>query len=193
MSVAQTPAKSAPRPAPTAVAAAASQVAPKKRPRARKGPRTVREVGIRASAEGKKIAAAILEVLGGARTPPTAAEALGCSLPRYYALEARALEGLLAACEPRSAGRQRSPERAIGELERHCARLERECARAQALVRASHRAIGLPAPPSRPSKPGTGRKRRPKRPAARALVAAKAIAETKPATGTAPPDAAPSS
>ena len=47
-------------------------------------------------AEAKRISSAILEVLAGARTPVDAAGALGVTLPRYYALEARALEGFLA-------------------------------------------------------------------------------------------------
>src|SRR5260221_13686581 len=57
------------------------------------------------SATARKQAAAILEVLAGARTTGQAAEALGVSLPRYYQLEQRALEGLLSACEPRPQGR----------------------------------------------------------------------------------------
>jgi len=41
----------------------------------------------------------------GARTPTEAAQALGLSLPRYYLLEERALQGMLVACEPRSMSR----------------------------------------------------------------------------------------
>ena len=43
-----------------------------------------RNLGEGASAEAKRVAAAILEVLAGARTPTEAAQALGLSLPRYY-------------------------------------------------------------------------------------------------------------
>ena len=50
--------------------------------------------------EAQRLAAAILEVLAGVRSPPAASELLGISLPRYYQLEARALEGLVAALGP---------------------------------------------------------------------------------------------
>lgn len=44
-----------------------------------------------ASPEARKLAAAILEVLGGTLTPADAAAAMGVSPPRYYLLESRAL------------------------------------------------------------------------------------------------------
>jgi len=53
------------------------------------------------SREVQRLAAAILEVLAGARTPAQAASALNVSLPRYYQVEARALRGLVAACADR--------------------------------------------------------------------------------------------
>ena len=59
-----------------------------------------------ASREAKRLAAVLLDVLAGARTPPQAAEVLGVSLPRYYQLEDRGLAGLVAACEARPRGRQ---------------------------------------------------------------------------------------
>src|SRR5260370_37614406 len=58
------------------------------------------------SRQAKQRAAAILEVLAGARSPTDAAVALGVSLPRYYLLEEKALAGLLAACEPQPCGRE---------------------------------------------------------------------------------------
>ncbi len=57
-----------------------------------------------ASREAQRLAAAILEVLAGVRTPTDAAAALEISLPRYYLWEQRALAGLVAACEPRPVG-----------------------------------------------------------------------------------------
>ncbi len=63
------------------------------------------------SREANRVAAAILEVLAGVRTPTCAAEALAISLPRYYQWEERALEGLLLACEPRPLGRMRTRPR----------------------------------------------------------------------------------
>ena len=121
----------------------------------------------------RRQAAAILEVLAGARTPAEAAQALSVSLPRYYLLEVRALQGMLVACEPRPLGRQQTAASALVTLQRECEQLRRECARQQALVRAAQRTIGLaaPAPPTaKPDKKGGKRRRR--RPTARGLRAA---------------------
>jgi hypothetical protein len=134
------------------------------------------------SAAARKQAAAILEVLAGARTPGQAAEALGVSLPRYYQLEQRALEGLLAACEPRVKGRVRSEASVSARLRRDNERLQRELNRQQALVRLTQRNVGLP-PPVSPSKP-SGKKRR-RRPVARALAVAERLHEDS-ANGPAP-------
>jgi hypothetical protein len=134
----------------------------------RRGP--FQELGAGASAQARQQAAAILEVLAGVRTPTQAAEALAVSLPRYYLLETRALQGMLLACEPRRLGRQATAESALAALGRECEQLRRECARQQALVRAAQRTIGLTAAkPVTPSKPGAKRRRRP---TARALRAA---------------------
>jgi hypothetical protein len=121
-----------------------------------------------ASREARKLAAAILEVLAGARAPGEAARVLGVSLARYYQLEVRAVAGLVAACEDR---RRRGRGRAGGELtalRRECEQLRRDCARQQALVRAARRTVGLAAPAPATPPPGGG-KRRPRRPTARAL------------------------
>src|SRR5262249_22422485 len=76
------------------------------------------DLGSERSRDAKRLAAAILEVLAGARTPAQAAAALGVSLPRYYHLESRALHGLLAACEPKPKGRVRRPENELAALRR---------------------------------------------------------------------------
>jgi hypothetical protein len=141
-------------------------------------PRGSNSDGFGASRDAQRRAALVLEVLAGVRTPAAAAEALGISLPRYYQVEARALGGLVAACEPRPTGRQANTEQQLAAMGRRCARLEREHARAQALVRAVQRSIGLAAPekPGAPAKarPGTKGKRT-RRPAARALRAVRAL------------------
>jgi hypothetical protein len=124
-----------------------------------------------ASREAKQRAAAILEVLAGARTPTQAAQALGVSLARYYLLEDKALAGLLAACEPQPRGPGTDTGRRLAALERDCQRWQRECARQQALVRAAQRTIGLAAPAPAPAK-DKGKKRRSRRPVVRALQAA---------------------
>ncbi len=128
------------------------------------------------SLETKRLATAILEVLAGVRTPPDAAKTLNISLPRYYLLEQRALTGLLAACEARSKGRQRSVEREITKLQRELASSQRECTRQQSLLRATQRAVGLAAAsPSKSLEKNGGKKTRRRRPTARALRAARAI------------------
>src|SRR5204862_407638 len=84
-----------------------------------------------------RLAAAILEVLAGIRTPTEAAHTVGISLPRYYVLENRAVKSMLVACERRSTGRVRTAESALAALQRECAQLRRECARLQTLRRAT--------------------------------------------------------
>src|SRR5260370_41176380 len=100
-----------------------------------KRPRNTVPLAPQASKEAKRQAAVILEVLAGLRLPSQAAEALQVSLPRYYQVETRALQGLLAACEPRPRGRQPETAQELATLQQHNARLQPEEARQQALVR----------------------------------------------------------
>src|SRR5262245_35607247 len=123
----------------------------------RTGPRT-----LTGSAEAKRVAAGILEVLSGLRSAGEGAQALGISLMRYYVLETRALQGLIGSLEPRPRGRRQSPEDRLGALTRENERLEHELGRMQALVRAAQRSVGL-APVGRKigtKDPKTGRRRR---------------------------------
>jgi len=125
--------------------------------------------------EANRLAVAILEVLAGARSPAEAAEALKISLPRYYILETRALEGLVAACEPKPLGKQPSPETRIVALEKQLQQAQRECARQQALVRVAQRSVGLSATDAQKGKASAKRDRRgrkKRRPTVRALKAA---------------------
>ena len=126
--------------------------------------------------DARRTAAAILEVLAGACTPTEAATALAVSLPRYYLLETRALEGLVAACEPRDRGRGRSPEKDFAESRRECDRLRKECLRYQSLARTAQRAVGF-VPPAKPKETAPGKGRRRRKPVVRALVAAARIRE----------------
>jgi hypothetical protein len=112
------------------------------------------------SKESKCLAVVILEVLAGVRTPGQAAEVLQVSLPRYYQLEARALRGLVGACEPKPKGRQRQAASAEAALRRENEHLRREVTRQQSLVRLTQRNIGL-TPPTPKATTGKKRKRRP--------------------------------
>jgi hypothetical protein len=127
------------------------------------------------SREARQLAAAILEVLAGVRTPAEAAQQLAISLTRYYIVEGRALHGLVAACEPRPHGRVRTPASDLARLQRECEQLRRQCARQQALLRVTERTIGLsPAPAA--AKPGGARpKKRRRKPTARALKAVEVL------------------
>ena len=126
--------------------------------------------------EAKRLCAVILDVLGGGRTPTDAAGALGVSVPRYYALEARALGGLLQACERRPKGRRKTPAAELATLQGEVKRLESQCGRLQALLRASQRAMGLAPPsPGKAKAEGTAKKRKKRRPQVRALRAAESL------------------
>jgi hypothetical protein len=109
------------------------------------------------------LAAAILEVLAGLRTPAQAAEAAGVSVPRYYQLEARAVAGLVRACERQPKGRRREATAAV-TLAKENERLKRELGRQQTLVRLAQRSVGL-SPPAPSAKA-----RRKRKPTTRALV-----------------------
>jgi hypothetical protein len=151
----------------------------------KKGARTAGPDVKGGSPEARKAAAAVLEVLAGGSTPTDAAGALGVSLPRYYLLETRALEGMVTGCEPRAKGPGRSPDRALAVLTREHERTKRELARAQALARAAQRAVGLSLLQAQKKSEGRPGKRR-RKPVVRALRAAERLK----APGT-PPEAAP--
>jgi hypothetical protein len=128
------------------------------------------------SAEARKLAAVILEVLAGLRSVGDAAAAVEVSLPRYYACEQRALQGLLAACEPRPRGRQPAAGSQLAALQRRCEHLQQQVLRQQSLLRLAQRGIGLsPAASPTANKPGKGKRRR--RPRLRAL---KVIEQVRP-------------
>jgi hypothetical protein len=110
-----------------------------------------------ATTDAKRIAGAILEVLAGVRSITDAALALGVTSARYYALEARAVAGLIAACEPRGPG-PLSGHGLASEIERlrgERDRLRDEAARYQALARIAQTAFG-PSGAAVPSASGGG-------------------------------------
>jgi hypothetical protein len=141
------------------------------------------DLGKDRGAQAKQLAAAILEVLAGARTPTEAATALELSVPRYYQLEAQALRGMLEACEPKRVHRGRKGKTEVETLQEENRRLQRELTRHQALARAAQRTIGL----SPPAPAVNGSKKPRKRRVARALsVAERLKQEATPATPTTP-------
>ena len=132
-----------------------------------------------ATREARQLAAVILDVLAGSRTPQQAAQTLELSLPRYYQLEARALDGLIGACESRPRGRQVEATTELARANKELERLKRELARCQALVRLTQRTVGVPAPT--PEKPGTRKRKR--KPVVRALRRAEALRSEGPDSG----------
>jgi len=135
-----------------------------------KRPRNSVPLAAGSSKEAKRLTAMILDVMAGVRTPQQAADALAMSLPRYYQVEARALQALLEACEPRPKGRQANPLREIAQIKRENGRLRRDLGQQQSLVRMAQRAIGLnpPAPPKAAAKT-PGKRTRRRKPVVRAL------------------------
>src|SRR5436309_1050348 len=101
----------------------------------------------------------VLEVLGGARSPADAAEGLGIALPSYYLLEARALEGLVSACEPKGRGRSAGEGKTLQALRRENERLRQDLTRTQALTRAVQRATGILTPKDAAPSKGPVRRR----------------------------------
>ena len=89
------------------------------------------------SRKARQHAAAVLAVLAGEKTTAQASAMMGVSLPRYYQLESRALEGMVLVLEPRPKGGQRTPESEIKALNKENQRLRRELTRVQALARAT--------------------------------------------------------
>lgn len=137
--------------------------------------RSAQELGQKTSAEANRRAAGILETLAGVRSAPEVAAALGLSLPYFYLLERKALDGLVRACEAQPKGPAGpSADEQLARVRRELAQAQRECQRLTALVRVTQRAVGL-APPAtdKETKPlAGGKSRRRRRPVARALRAA---------------------
>jgi hypothetical protein len=144
------------------------------------------------------MAAVILEVLAGMRTPREAAEVLSVSVSRYYALERRAVESLVASCEPCFGGSIPSLQQRIARLQQEVQRLRQQSDRHLALARAVQRTVGLAMSDTTASSvkekgntPGatsSGKKRRGRRPAVRALKVAEALRDPSPnEAGATPP------
>lgn len=121
-------------------------------------------------------AAVILEVLAGERTTGSAATLIGVSPVRYYAIESRAVAGLIAACAPRPSG----PAPGSGEAERDLRRtiaekdsLAAQVRRLQSLLRSAQRSLGVTPVEPKPAPAARADGKKPKshrRPRVRALT-----------------------
>jgi hypothetical protein len=144
-------------------------------------------LGAHVGSDACRRAAVILEVLAGERTAQQGAEVLKISIQQYYLLERKALGSLAAACQGES--RQKRPsqmEKELALLEQEVARCRRECLRQAALVRATQRAVGLPASTIHGGASAKGKKKQARgRRKSRALRAAEAL--RKNSTGLARP------
>jgi len=98
---------------------------------------------LKSSKAARKQVAIILEALSGEIGTTEASEQMGVSLSRYYQLEGRALQGMLAAMEPKKRGIQMTPARQILALEAEKKLLEKDLRRHQSLLRAANRSLGL--------------------------------------------------
>lgn len=134
---------------------------------------------VRGSDAARRLAALLLEAWSGVRSTQSAADAMGVAVTRFYQLEARALQSLVAAMEPRARGRQRTHASEIAKLKTDKQRLLRDVERFQSLYRTSQRALGIAVakPPEKGNTPAPGgkRKRGPRKRARGQAVAAELL------------------
>lgn len=112
------------------------------------------------SEHARRNAALMLESLSGACGPLEASRSMGVALARYYQLEARALQALVRALEPRARGRQESEASVLRKQGEERRRLERDLHRYQALYRAAQKTMGIAPKPKTASEEKSTRKRR---------------------------------
>ena len=134
---------------------------------------------VRGSDAARRLAALLLEAWSGVRSTQSAADAMGVAVTRFYQLEARALQSLVEAMEPRARGRQRTHASEIAKLKADKQRLSRDVERFQSLYRTSQRALGIAVakPPEKGNTPAPGgkRKRGPRKRARGQAVAAELL------------------
>jgi hypothetical protein len=139
---------------------------------------------VRGSDAARRLAALLIEGWSGVRSTQSASDAMGVALTRFYQLEARALQAIVAAMEPRSRGRQRTAESEVAKLKAEKQRLLRDVERFQSLYRTSQRALGIAVakPPEKGNTPAPGgkRKRGPRKRARGQAVAAVLLGDAVP-------------
>jgi hypothetical protein len=156
---------------------------------------------VAASPQARRIATVLLEVLAGLRSTGDAARTLEVTPVRFYAIETRAIGGLIAACEPRPSGIQ--PEvRDAHELTRLREQLRRqgqELNQVRSVLRTTQRQLGVATAPeplgAKPGKPGKdgkpATKHKVRRPTVRALTMVRRLLQADTAAGSSPPAATP--
>jgi len=150
-----------------------------------------------ASPQARRTATVLLEVLAGLRSTGEAARTLGVTPMRFYAIEERAIGGLIAACEPRQSGFQ--PEaRAAHELVRLHEQVRRqglELNQVRSVLRTTQRQLGVTPPEPKPKAGGADqvKKRKNRRPTIRALTMVRRLmqADAVTASQSPPPGAVP--
>lgn len=151
-----------------------------------KRPQPMGAKSVRGSDAARRVAALLLEAWSGVRSTQSASDAMGVALTRFYQLEARALQMVVAAMEPRPRGRKRTAESELEKLRRETQRLQRDAERFQSLYRTAQRSLGVAVAkavePSKNAAPGGKRHRGPRRKARGQSVAA-VLLGNKPPTG----------
>jgi hypothetical protein len=131
---------------------------------------------VRGSDAARRLAALLLEAWSGVRSTQDASLAMGVALTRFYQLEARALESIVAAMEPRPRGRQVTAAGELEKLRQANQKLKRDAERFAALYRTSQRALGVTIAkvqaPAKNAAPGGTRRRGPRKKARGQAVAA---------------------
>jgi hypothetical protein len=140
--------------------------------------------GIGASATARTTATVLFEVWAGVRTTNEAARLIGISAAGFYHLETRAVNAIIATCEPRERGPEPGAKAVqdVDRLQRENRRLGNDLARLQALVRSTQRLTGV-APSKAPATviTRTGQKRKARRPTVRALAHVRQLRRGEPA------------
>jgi hypothetical protein len=176
-------------PAPVPAPAAATVPPTRRSPSSTRARRIPAARAAEPSERAQQVAVVVLNVLGGNQGPGDAARTLGISMAHYYLIEQRAIRGLLGACEPRlKRGPQPDHTQQVRRLEQQNQHLTQALLRQQAIVRSTHRGLGIrnPTPPI-PKVGKSGTQRRARRPTVRALRQANRIAP-KPSPNAPSPD-----
>ena len=153
-----------------------------------------------ASPQARRTATVLLEVLAGLRSTGDAARTLEVTPVRFYAIETRAIGGLIAACEPRPSGIQPEVRDAqeLARLREQLRRQGQELNQVRSVLRTTQRQLGVatapqPPPGAKPGKPGKdgkpATKHKVRRPTVRALTMVRRLLQADTAAGSSPPTA----